>query len=238
MPTVANIAVDSPATVVWYGSPTDTTPISPSRLLTSGTYYAVNNYGACSSAGRLAITVIISDIAAPTGKDIQYMCVENVNTVASLEVDQSVVWYDAMTGGNALSPNTVLEHGKSYYASQIGTQCESIQRLKVIVVINNCDVVINNAVSANNDGKNDYLSIEGIEYFKENHLEIFNRWGSKVFETTHYGMNDNYFRGYPNTGVGASDGAVLPFGTYYYVLEFVDHNGQSQSKTGYIHLNH
>lgn len=237
-PTIASISVDDPATVVWYGSPTDTTPLNPGRLLTSGTYYAVNIYGACSSTGRLAVNVTISDVTAPTGKDIQYVCIENNPTVSNLEADQPVVWYDSMTGGQALSPNTPLEHGRSYYAAQTGSYCESIQRLKVSVILHNCDVVVNNAVSANNDGKNDYLLIEGIENFKENHVEIFNRWGSKVFETSNYGINDNYFRGYPNTGVGASDTAVLPFGTYYYVLEFVDHNGKSQNKTGYIHLNH
>ena len=107
-----------------------------------------------------------------------------------------------------------------------------------MVIIHYCDVIVNNAVSANNDGKNDYLAIEGIEYFEDNHIEIFNRWGSKVFETSRYGINGNYFKGYPNTGAGASDTTVLPFGTYYYVLNFVDHDGQSQTKTGYLHLNH
>ncbi|MHC5202949.1 T9SS type B sorting domain-containing protein, partial [Myroides sp. LJL119] len=48
------------------------------------------------------------------------------------------------------------------------------------------DVVIYNLVTPNGDGKNDYFEIENLYKFPENRVEIFNRWGVKVFETDGY----------------------------------------------------
>ena len=36
---------------------------------------------------------------------------------------------------------------------------------------------------------NDYFVIEGLENYPDNHIVIFNRWGSQVFETSNY-QND------------------------------------------------
>jgi gliding motility-associated-like protein len=62
-----------------------------------------------------------------------------------------------------------------------------------------------NIITPNGDGKNDFLTFDFIEFFPENHLMIFNRWGGLIYES----------HGYSNTwsGVGLSDG------TYYYILD-------------------
>jgi gliding motility-associated-like protein len=97
------------------------------------------------------------------------------------------------------------------------------------VELKDCDtVIIPDAFSPNSDGKNDFLVIPGIEYYPNNRLVIFNRWGSKVLDR----------RGYLNTWDGRSEnnlnwGEGLPEGAYYYILDL--ENGDD-AYTGYIYL--
>lgn len=101
------------------------------------------------------------------------------------------------------------------------------------------DVVVYNYMSTNGNGKNDFLLIDNIERYPTNHVEIFNRYGVKVFETSGYG-NANVFRGFSQGRVTVAKDQKLPSGTYYYVLQYdkADANGviQTIKKVGYIHL--
>jgi gliding motility-associated-like protein len=70
-----------------------------------------------------------------------------------------------------------------------------------------CEVFSPQGISPNGDGKNDRLVFKGLLLRKTpNHLSIYNRWGTLVFEMESY---DNSF-----------EGTLLPDGTYYYILDF------------------
>ena len=75
---------------------------------------------------------------------------------------------------------------------------------------------IYNGVSANADGLNDYFFIDCIDYFPNNNVQIFNRDGTKVWESDSYNNNDIRFDGFSNVGRG---GLQLPAGTYFYIIE-------------------
>ncbi len=75
---------------------------------------------------------------------------------------------------------------------------------------------IYNGVSANADGLNDYFFIDCIDYFPSNNVQIFNRDGTKVWESDSYDNNEVRFDGYSNVGRG---GLQLPAGTYFYIIE-------------------
>ncbi|EKB04612.1 gliding motility-associated C-terminal domain-containing protein [Myroides odoratimimus] len=101
------------------------------------------------------------------------------------------------------------------------------------------DVVIYNFVSANGDGDNDYFRIDNIQRYPNNRVEIFNRWGVKVYETANYNSNGNVFRGYSDGRVTIKKNELLPTGTYFYIVsyEYKDDRGSSMIKeTGYLHL--
>lgn len=105
------------------------------------------------------------------------------------------------------------------------------------------DVVIYNLVSKNDDSKNDYFLIDNIYKFPNNTVQIFNRWGVKVYETTNYDSagngTTNVFRGYSEGRGTIAKKEPLPTGTYYYVVsyEFKDAAGTRMiKKTGYLHL--
>lgn len=101
------------------------------------------------------------------------------------------------------------------------------------------DVVVYNYLTTNDNNKNDYLIIDNIERYPNNRLEIFNRYGVKVYETTAYGSNGNVFTGY-SEGRMTIGNDKLPTGTYYYILTYEKtdspNGSQSVKKAGYIHL--
>jgi gliding motility-associated-like protein len=100
-------------------------------------------------------------------------------------------------------------------------------------------LAVYNAISPNGDGKNEYFKIDGLtECSADNTVEIYNRWGVKVFETNNYGSNGNVFKGYSEGRVTVSKNELLPTGTYFYILNFKYSGTQSQTikKSGYLYL--
>jgi gliding motility-associated-like protein len=85
------------------------------------------------------------------------------------------------------------------------------------------------AVSPNNDGINDYLIIEGIGDYAQNHVTVFTGNGVPVFETENYDNTDHIFKGI------SKNGSKLPKGSYFYLLQFVI-DGKQARKTGYFVL--
>ena len=76
-------------------------------------------------------------------------------------------------------------------------------------------------ISPNGDGKNDFLIFEGLLTKPiPNHISIFDRVGSLVYETDNY---QNNWAGETSKGTSLFEktGSV-PDGTYYYILDFYD----------------
>ncbi|WP_430615287.1 gliding motility-associated C-terminal domain-containing protein [Flavobacterium sp. JP2137] len=101
------------------------------------------------------------------------------------------------------------------------------------------DVVIYNAVSPDGDGINDYFQIDNIRRFPNNSVQVFNRWGVKVYETTAYDSSGNVFRGRSEGRVNVDKHEKLPTGTYYYIVNYevvAAAGSQTIKKAGYLHL--
>ncbi len=71
-----------------------------------------------------------------------------------------------------------------------------------------CDTEIPNVFSPNNDGMNDFFRIPGIEGFPNSRLEIYNRWGSVIFQ------DEDYKGGWD----GRLNGTPVSDGSYFYIL--------------------
>ena len=87
-------------------------------------------------------------------------------------------------------------------------------------------LVIANVFTPNGDGINDEFKINptGISSLS---MEIFNRWGIKVFE---FNTPENKWNGYYSNGKLADDG------TYYYIAKATGIDGQQYTEKGYITL--
>jgi gliding motility-associated-like protein len=102
-------------------------------------------------------------------------------------------------------------------------------------------VKIWNAVSPNGDGKNDIFFLEGIDCYPNNHVEIFNRWGVKVFEATGYDNISKVFTGYSDGRSTVSRNELLPTGVYFYILKYEYSNDkltgiQNIEKSGNLYI--
>ncbi|MGG5578843.1 gliding motility-associated C-terminal domain-containing protein, partial [Myroides sp. C15-4] len=105
------------------------------------------------------------------------------------------------------------------------------------------DIVIYNLVTPDGDGKNDYFIIDNIQKYPNNTVEIYNRWGVRVYETKGYDPkgdgSSNVFKGYSEGRVTVDKSKKLPSGTYYYVVtyEYSDANGSRMiKKAANLHL--
>ncbi|PIF70467.1 gliding motility-associated C-terminal domain-containing protein [Flavobacterium sp. 2] len=105
-----------------------------------------------------------------------------------------------------------------------------------IIDIKGCQVIAHNAISPNGDNKNDLFTIDGIECYPQNTVEIYNRWGVLVFDTDGYDNEKNAFNGYSNGRVVIKQSAGLPTGTYYYIIKYLDSDSKEQSSAGYLFL--
>jgi len=111
-----------------------------------------------------------------------------------------------------------------------GSGCYSITSFELTT--KNCPPVINNFVSADNDGFNDTFHIEGLKDIFLNHkISIYNRWGKLIWSGNN---NSNEWDGFANNGL-LMDNNQLPSGTYYYIIELNDTN-YTEPLTGYLYL--
>ena len=105
------------------------------------------------------------------------------------------------------------------------------------------NVVVHNAFTPNGDGINDFFKIDNIDSttcYPENTVEIYNRWGILVFETSNYNNTNNAFDGNSRGRTSLKQSEGLPTGTYFYIINYKSLDGnnvlQSNKKDGYLYL--
>jgi alpha-tubulin suppressor-like RCC1 family protein len=137
--TIANLVASGTANK-WYSTAIGGSALASTTALVNGTtYYASQTINSCESASRFAVTVSITNTAAPTDSATQAFC--SSATIANLTASGTAIkWYATATGGSALSGTTALVNGTTYYASQTVNSCESASRLGVTVTITNTAV--------------------------------------------------------------------------------------------------
>ncbi|MFN8356867.1 MAG: gliding motility-associated C-terminal domain-containing protein [Spirosomataceae bacterium] len=84
----------------------------------------------------------------------------------------------------------------------------------IVNVITEPPVSIPSAFTPNDDGKNDTWELKGIEGYPNCVIEVYDRWGGKVFNST----------GYSTPWDGKRNSQFMPVATYYYVIRL---NGSS-----------
>lgn len=123
----------------------------------------------------------------------------------------------ALSWSTGATGTEIADLRKGIYALTVSdaSGCEKV--IDSIVVQTLCtDLVFYEIFSPNGDGINDVWVVEGIEHFPDSQLEIFNRWGERVYTATAY-QND-----WDGT---TSSGTALPVGTYFFILQLNDGTG-------------
>jgi gliding motility-associated-like protein len=76
------------------------------------------------------------------------------------------------------------------------------------------DISIPNSFSPNGDGRNDLWEIKNLSAYPRNTVEVFNRYGQRLFRSIGYNIAwDGSFKGQP-----------VPEGTYYYIINLKNGN--------------
>jgi gliding motility-associated-like protein len=124
---------------------------------------------------------------------------------------------DDSTIANPVASNTI---NTTYTVSVTDavTGCIANDTVQVLIYP---EVVIPNGFSPNGDSKNERWIIDNIEQFPENTVEVYNRWGERLF----------YSQGYAVPFDGRYKGKDLPVGTYYYIIN-LNHPAYTKAYTG------
>ncbi|MDQ6472782.1 gliding motility-associated C-terminal domain-containing protein [Flavobacterium sp. LHD-80] len=224
-PTLKDIIVKGTG-IKWFKNLTDTNPLSNSTILSNDVFYAAQTdlQTGCESKERLKINIILQDpINTLPASYKKELCLDDELVVRSLRDNKAeMIFYDSENSSNPLSDNDPVRNGSTYYASIFDpkTNCESIKRTAVLVSVIPCELVVYNSMTIDGNDLNDHFVIKNIEFFPENTVEIYNRFGQLVYRTTKYGIDENYFYGEANSGEVFQKSKKLPTGSYFYIINF------------------
>jgi gliding motility-associated-like protein len=170
------------------------------------------------SAGRSVSISPEADVDA--GPDKTIMEGEQVVLEGKASGSYPVTWTPLLTlnfvGGNILQPIASPTVTTTYTLSAGTGNCADSSPVTVTVTPR---VRIPTAISPNGDGQDDTWQIDNIGSYTGNHVLVFNRWGSKIFEASGYNRSSEWN--------GTISGQLAPMGTYYYVITLG--NGKSYS---------
>jgi gliding motility-associated-like protein len=130
--------------------------------------------------------------------------------------------YEWSTG--AITPNISNLTAGEY--TLIVTDINGCVDIATIVLTQPMILEMPNGFSPNNDGKNDYFVIHGIEAYPLNEIQIYNRWGNLVYQMNNY---ENQWSGTNNRG------EALPDATYFVIFHAHGTDGTITLK-GYVDL--
>ena len=105
-----------------------------------------------------------------------------------------------------------LDPGSYSYEVTDGNNC-TYEGDVVVGYKNDVCFVVPEIITPNNDGYNDTWRIDGLEVYPDVTIEVFDRWGKRVF----------YSEGYSEEFDGTFNGKELPMESYHYMIDL--HNG-------------
>jgi len=179
--------------------------------VTPGTCYRVKISTQCATiySDTICPTILAGPIAAfsmsPPNQSLQGSPINFTDN----STGNIIAWYWTFGDGDT----SIIQHPTHTYQSQgqfnvqlLVTEangCEDSTTLPYSIITN---VIIPNVFSPNGDGQNDLLVFKNLEFY-ENNLQVFNRWGTKIFEQDNYNNDWN--------------GGDISEGSYFYILEII-----------------
>lgn len=157
---------------------------------------------------------------------------DQITNDANLEFSFFESETDALENTNQiLNPNsyTNLYVTQEIYVRISNLNCFKIVSFKIVTTL--CGIEIFNIITPDGNGLNDTFTITGLyDIYDKHKMNIYNRYGQKIWEGNN---TTGPWDGTSNTGLFHSN-AILPTGTYFYVLELNETNIKPES--GYVYL--
>ncbi len=144
-----------------------------------------------------------------------------------LLLNASIPWGITYQWENGSINATRLVENEGTYWVEVSNPCVSVSDT-IFIKVDDCDpmLIMPNAFSPNNDGTNDVFKAGAIRNISSFNVLIFNRWGENIFQSN----NLNF----------AWDGQLknqkCPEGVYFWVIQYVDINGNMHDLNGTVTL--
>ncbi len=152
----------------------------------------------------------------------------NIDATTNLPTGYSISWTPStgLNNPNILNPEASPITNTLYTIELVSNDgCIISDDINITVSQVDPDVAIPNAFSPNGDSHNDLFKPYLVGAVNLTIVQVYNRWGEKVYEAANdSGWDGNY------------NGQAQPAGTYVYRVEYTDTNGTNQSKTGELTL--
>lgn len=249
--TVTNLTVDadSRAVINWYTSPTggavsNVAPLPNTKEVGIVSYYVSQTLNGAES-DRTEIKIEVHPLPQlPSVISGPILVGSETKQQYSVLLDSSLLNYNwtlpiGWTGSSVTRDINVVvgQQGGTIKVNAVSSNgcIGPAQQLDVRVVIED-DIEIYNSISPNGDGVNDELLIRNIDFYPNNTLEIYNRWGVLVYEANGYGQNDVLFKGLSDGRTTINRNEELPEGSYFYTLTYINSKGIKRQKAGYLYI--
>ena len=157
-----------------------------------------------------------------TYQTFQASCIDNTDGLIAVSATGGYTpyIYDWSYGG--ILDSVVYVPSGEYSLTIIDNEgCEESETISVEANQSTC-LDVYSAFSPNGDQNNDYWHIGNIELYPDALVEVFNRWGDRIFAAK------NYTNAWSSAWNGNFEGKPLPSATYYYVITL--NNGESPYK--------
>ncbi|MCI5057248.1 MAG: gliding motility-associated C-terminal domain-containing protein, partial [Flavobacteriales bacterium] len=182
------------------------TPIAGTQV-----YVFTAALGPCTVTDSVSVEVLPGPIVN-AGDDIELLeglCAD-IGGNPSVPAGVTFVWSPStsLSSTTEANPETCTEEPLTYYLT--GTDVNGCKTTDSILVSIVPEISFLEGFSPNGDGIRDEWIISNLEDFPDVVVEIFNRWGQKLFESS---------PGYLDPWDGTYNGKSLPIGTYFYVIE-------------------
>ncbi|MDX5437245.1 MAG: PKD domain-containing protein [Pontibacter sp.] len=144
---------------------------------------------------------------AKAGPDLEIIEGESITLAGS--GTGTLKWSPAMSLDNASVARPVANPEVTTTYTLTATSAEGCVSTDEVTVRVLQRLRIPNGISPNGDGINDVWLIKGVEDYPDITIDIYNRWGDKIYST----------KGYTMPWDGTRNGLPLPDGAYYYVID-------------------
>ncbi|TDO96161.1 gliding motility-associated C-terminal domain-containing protein [Flavobacterium sp. 245] len=235
-----------------------------SAILVDGTYTIVRTWTAIDNCGNQTSTSQTVNVKIPNylkTKSINAQCNIDpnlkINILNIIKNEFSDVFLEggtfsdvSMSGGletltGIFTPLNLADNEYIVRYENNDSYCPRVVEVKIPVntrpgcTEDNCvKINFHNAISPNGDGLNDEFIIDNVtnDCYKSNSVEIYNRWGVKVFDTANYDNSTKLFKGLSEGRQTIKQSATLSTGTYYYIFKYINIEGNISAKTGWLYL--
>jgi large repetitive protein len=169
------------------------------------------------------------------------VCIANDFSVRVIapSTTESYAWYFGNTLVSQVSSfgieSVVIENAGVYRLITTNIESGCTTENQFILTVELCAIEIPEGFSPNDDGINDLFVIKNIEAYPNTVVEIYTRWGAKVYESSSY---DNTWDGRSINDLNYK-GDELPEGTYFYTIKLGGNASDATygaRVTGYIYI--